>query len=104
MTGSGEKQLELHRVSVLSGRFSFEQPAMMRPRARLYVDRLELSGLTLRGRFKRIIPVESILHVDADGDSRLILWVSSGPAIRLRLPKAPTWKRTIDRLRPSYVP
>lgn len=81
---------------LLDGRFHFQNPALSFSRARLYADRLELTGWRLSGRFFRRIPLSSVLQVDALNDSALVIWLSVGEAIRLRVSQASRWKRRIE--------
>jgi hypothetical protein len=78
------------------GRFEFQSPALAFPRARLFADRLELSGWRLSGRFFRRIPLRGILQVDAVNDSALVIWLSVGETIRLRVNQASSWKMHIE--------
>jgi hypothetical protein len=81
---------------LLDGRFDFQSPALEFSRARLYADRLELSGWRLIGRYHRRIPLGSVLQVDALNDSALVIWLSVGETIRLRVNRASSWKRQIE--------
>lgn len=81
---------------LLDGRFYFQSPALAFPRARLYADRLELSGWRLSGRFSRRIPLRNVLHVDAVDDSALVIWLSVGETVRIRVNQASSWKRHIE--------
>lgn len=81
---------------LLDGRFDFQSPALAFPKARLYADRLELSGWRLRGWFHRRIPLRNVLQVDALNDSALVIWLSVGETIRLRVNQASSWKRHIE--------
>jgi hypothetical protein len=78
------------------GRFDFQSPALAFPKARLYADRLELSGWRLTGRFHRRIPLRSVLQVDTLNDSALVIWLSVGETIRLRVNQASNWKMHIE--------
>jgi len=80
----------------LDGRFDFQSPALAFPKARLYSDRLELSGWRFSGRFHRRIPLRSVLQVDAVNDSVLVIWLSVGETIRLRVNQASSWKTHIE--------
>ncbi|HMB91800.1 MAG TPA: hypothetical protein VKP65_13190 [Rhodothermales bacterium] len=83
--------------TVLSGRFRFRNPALLCARLRLYADRLELSGWHMRGRYVRRILLQQVLQADAlDADS-LLLWLSNGETVRLRVRGALRWKRTIEQ-------
>ena len=85
------------RDTLLSGRFRFRNPSLLWARVRLYGDRLELSGWHTRGRYLRRIPLQHVLQVDAPDADSLILWLSDGKTLRLRVREAPRWKRAIEQ-------
>ena len=75
--------------------FTFGGPPLVLARARLYDDRLELSGWQWRGRFRRRIPLDHILQVDVPGDDELLLWLVNGRTIRLGISRAHEWKNVL---------
>lgn len=79
-----------------SASFSFHDPSLWLARARLYPRRIDLTGWHLRGRYRRRIPLNRILQADAPGPRRLLLWLSDGEVVRLRLRDAHAWQRAID--------
>ena len=83
--------------AVLSGRFRFRNPSLLWARVRLYPDRLELSGWHMQGRYVRRIPVRQILQADATTFDSLLLWLSDGETIRLRVKEAFRWKQAIEQ-------
>lgn len=83
--------------AVLSGGFRFRDPSLLCARARLYTDRLELSGWRLHGRYFRRIPLEQILHVDVPNADALLLWLSDGEKVSLEVEEALRWKGAIDQ-------
>lgn len=84
--------------AVRTGRFSFKEPTLLRPRVRLFPDALVLEGWHWRGRFRRYVPLRDILQVDVTSTGRLLIWLTSGETIRLRLDAAEAWKKAIERL------
>jgi hypothetical protein len=86
---------------VRSGCFSFREPLFLFPRMTLHRDRLELAGWSWRGRYRRQIAVARILQVDVTSTGRLLLWLSSGETLRLRVRNADAWKQAIDACRPT---
>lgn len=84
------------RRALLSSSFTFRNPALFYARAQLYADRLELSGWSLRGRYRRCIAAEQVLQVDVLSDDGLLLWLSTGETLRLRIREASRWKATIE--------
>lgn len=89
MTGA-----ESHEM-LRTGWFSFCNPPLWFARARLYADRLELTGWRLRGRYRRRIPLRYVLDVDATGSDRLLLWMANGQALRLCIDDARRWQEAI---------
>ena len=86
-------------MPLLAGRFAFRDPSLWWARARLEAERLVLTGWTWRGRYRRHIPLDRVLHVDAKADDELVLWLIDGEALRLRVPQAPRWKTGIEARR-----
>ena len=78
-------------------RFSFSTPWLLFARARLFADRLELSGWHLQGHYRRDILVARILQVDALENDRLVLWLFNGETVRLRIRRARQWKEAIEK-------
>jgi hypothetical protein len=83
--------------TVLSGRFRFRNPSLLWARVRLYADRLELSGWHMQGRYFRRILLQQVLQADALNADSLLLWLSDGETVRLRVKEAHRWKRTIEQ-------
>jgi hypothetical protein len=75
------------------------QPALWWGRAVLYEDRLELRGWSLRGRYRRVIALTQIQHIDVLASNGIGLWCTSGETLRLRLDNAIRWKQRVLRQR-----
>lgn len=90
MTPPGDRTAPLR-----AGRFSFEEPTLFFRRLRLYEDRIEMSGWRWSGRYRRMIPLERVLQVDV-ADDRLVLWLTPGSTVRLRVDEPRAWKARID--------
>ncbi len=84
------------RSVLRTGRFTFRDPTLFFARARLYPDRLELSGWRLRGRYRRSIPIKQVLQVDLLSDDSLMIWLSIGETVRIRIDQAARWKEAIE--------
>lgn len=80
----------------LVSRFDFQNPSLLRGRVRLGLDGLTLTGWTWRGRYRRRIAFDRILHVDVRGSNALILWLFDGEALRLRVEQAGQWKIALN--------
>jgi len=87
--------------AVRTGRFSFKEPTLLRPRVRLFPDALVLEGWHWRGRFRRRFPLRNILQVDVTSTGRLLIWTRSGETLRLRLTEALAWKQAIESYQTS---
>jgi hypothetical protein len=82
---------------IWSSAFQFTQPALWWGRAVLYRGRLELRGWTLRGRYRHVIALAHIRHVDVLANDVVGLWCVGGETVRLRLRDAAEWKRRLMR-------
>lgn len=65
-------------------------------RARLFEDRLELSGWKFFSHYRRTIPLDRIVHVDLKNKKELVLWLVDGEAVRLRISDAEIWQRELS--------
>lgn len=75
--------------------FDFQNPSLFRGRVRLLADALVLTGWHWRGRYRRRIALDRILHADVRDDG-LILWLFDGETLRLRVPEPEQWKAEIE--------
>lgn len=80
-----------------SSAFRFLRPVLWCGQARLYTDRLELRGWSWRGRYRRLIELQRIVHVDVLATDEVRLWCSGGDTFRLRLDDAAEWKKRLLR-------
>lgn len=92
--------------AVRTSPFSFKEPTLLFPRVRLYEDHLVLDGWHWRGRYCRRLALGRILQVDITSTGRLLIWLTTGETIRLRLDEAEAWKQAIEnyRTRPPTSP
>lgn len=79
--------------------FRFMQPTLWWGRAVLYADRVELRGWSLQGRYRRVIALPRIQHIDVLASDGISLWCTDGETLRLRLRDAVRWKRQMLRQR-----
>ena len=87
--------------SPLVSRFAFRDPTLWWARARLDAEQLVLTGWTWQGRYRRAISLSQILHVDVRDEEELVLWLSAGEVVRLRVPQAHRWKARIEAVEES---
>ena len=83
--------------------FHFTQPALLWGRLLLFEDRLELRGWSLRGRYRNVVALRDVEHVDVHpcgdehADDEVGLWCSGGGLLRLHLRDAIGWKQCVLR-------
>ena len=93
-----------HRVAVLTTRFQYADRHLFLARARLYPDRLELTGWSAHGTHLERIPLDQISHLeweadasaDASATSCLRLDLSTGEQRRLLLQNRPQWEHWLE--------
>lgn len=75
-----------------SGPFRFETPYVLGGRICLFGDRIQLSGYTPLRRYRKTIPLDQLVHVDAPDDDRLLLWTTGGEVLRIRVKSSRNWR------------
>jgi hypothetical protein len=83
------------RSTPLASAFDFQNPSLLLGRAQLLADAVVLTGWHWRGRYKRRIALDRILHADVREDG-LILWLFDGETLRLRVQHPEQWKAEIE--------
>jgi hypothetical protein len=81
-------------IPLRSDTFAVEDRWLFRGRARLYPDRLELTGWSLAGRRRREIALGRIATIDHEED-RLQITVESGEPVSLLLEEPGRWAQFI---------
>ncbi len=81
--------------SVRASHFSFREPALLFSRVRLFPGYLLLEGWHWRGHYRQQVALEDILQVDVTSTGRLLIWLTTGETLRLRLDDAIAWRRAI---------
>jgi hypothetical protein len=79
----------------MTSAFDFRNPSLFRGRARLLSDSLLLTGWYWRGRYRRHISLDRILHADVRAEE-LILWLFDGETLRLRIDDPAAWKAALE--------
>ena len=87
---------DVQHEPLLASRFRFSGPLLFCARARLFADRIELTGWHLRGRYRREIALHRILQADVSCEGDLLLWLSDGKTLRLQIPQPRRWKEMIE--------
>lgn len=93
--------MSLPERALLTDRFSFSNPPLLFAYARLFADRLELTGWHLWRRYRRNIRIQHILQVDALERDRMVLWLANGETVRIRIRQSGLWKAAIEKQKGS---
>ncbi len=87
--------LALSDIPLRSASFSLENRWLLWSKARLYADRLVLSGWGLWERYWRQIPLDDIEKVERD-EMQLLLHLEDGTDIAIHLNRAERWLTAIQ--------
>jgi hypothetical protein len=88
----------LSDVALRTAPFRSRDQWLFWPRARLYSDRLELTGWSLSGRYRRVIPLGRIEEAEA-ADGHLVLHRTAGSPLRLGMDAPEQWASAIATYR-----
>ena len=87
-----------HQVVLLSSRFSNPEHKLFFTRARLYLDRIELSGWHLGKKYAARILLQDLDAIDWQLDaSSVVFHVRDSQSIRLNLPDLERWKQSVEQ-------
>ncbi len=87
-----------HRVQLLSSRFKVHGRRLFFTRARLFLDRIELSGWHLGKRYVEYIPLDRLDDIEWDAEaSDAAFHLNEGKTIRVRLPHMDRWKHSLEQ-------
>lgn len=87
-----------HQVVLLSSRFSNPEHKLFFTRARLYLDRIELSGWHLGKKYEARILLQDLDAIDWQLDaSSAVFHLREGQAIRVLLPDLERWKQSVEQ-------
>lgn len=93
--------------AVRTSRFKYADRRLLLARARLYVDRIELSGFGWRGRHRRRIPLRDVARVEwwSSVGSRvnLVVHLHEGDPVQLWVRGPGLWKYAIEERAPRLV-
>lgn len=99
----GQRDDVLHTAS-----FQYADRHLFFARARLYEDRLKLSGLQWTGRHTRTIPLEEVARVEwwsgVQKEPNFALHLHDGSRVTLWLKGAGLWKYKVAEHAPNLVP
>ena len=88
-----------HHVPLIVSRFRIPGRRFVRSRARLFGDRIELEGWTLRGRFYRCLRLASIAHLESHAnadDPHLTLFLENEEVLHLYMDDAFKWRALFE--------
>jgi hypothetical protein len=90
-----------HSVLLLTSRFQYLERRLFFTRARLFFDRIELSGWAVGKKHTRAIPLDAVDKIDwKTNTSDAVLHLTEGEPVALRLSQADRWKQSLtQRLR-----
>ena len=86
---------------ILSSSFRYDDAPLLFSKARLFEDRIVLTGWGFKGRHKRVIHLNEIKEVDwwfGRAEVNFALNLNSGPPVSMYLKGAGNWKYTIEEL------
>ena len=87
-----------HPIQLLSSRFQYADRRLFFSRARLFPDRLELSGWHVGRRHEMHIALTELDHVEWDADaSAATLHLREGETLRLHLPELVRWRQALEQ-------
>ena len=87
-----------HNIVLLASRFQYPGRRLFFTRARLFFDRIELSGWDLGKRHTRAIPLDAVDTIDWKSESPdAVLYLTEGEPVALRLSEVDRWKQSLDR-------
>lgn len=95
-----------HRIELLRSGFQLPERRLFFGRARLYFDRIELSGWQLNARYVETIPLDAVTTIewrDAGKRTTGVLHLDDGRRIELNLDQGTRWREALD-VRLSWQP
>ena len=87
-----------HSVVLLTSRFQYPDRRLFFTRARLFFDRIELSGWNLGSKHTRAIPLDTVDKIDWKSDTPdAVVHLTEGESVALRLSQVERWKQSLDQ-------
>ena len=87
-----------HNIVLLTSRFQYPGRRLFFTRARLFFDRIELSGWDLGKKHTRAIPLDTVDKVDWNRDAPgAVVHLTEGEPVALRLSHVDQWKQSLDQ-------
>lgn len=88
-----------HKVVLVESGFQSPHRRLFFSRARLYFDRIELTGWHLRERYEEVIPLDAVEEMEWQEDApdgTVALRLADGRTVVLQLSKAGPWRRSLE--------
>lgn len=86
-----------HSIVLLTSRFRYPDRRLFFTRARLFFDRIELSGWDFGKKHERAIPLDDVDQIDWEEDTcDVILHLAEGSSLTLRLSEQDSWKHLLE--------
>ena len=87
-----------HNVLLLSSRFQYPDRRLFFTRARLFFDRIELTGWHLGKKHERAIAIDDVSEIEWDTrSSAAILHLTDGEPVHLRLSHLDSWQYSLEQ-------
>ncbi|MFQ5572106.1 MAG: hypothetical protein ACE5G0_20710 [Rhodothermales bacterium] len=87
-----------HNVVLLTSSFKKPDRRLFFTKARLFFDRIELSGWELGKRYVQDIRLDQVERIEWSAEaSGVIFYLTEGGQIRLTLPEMERWKRSLEQ-------
>ncbi len=87
-----------HSVVLLTSRFQYPGRRLFFTRARLFFDRIELSGWNLGKKHTHAIPLDAVDKIDwKSGTPDAVVHLTEGEPVALRLSQVDRWKQSLDQ-------
>ncbi len=99
-----------HKILLLRSGFRYPERHLFFARARLFFDRIELSGWQLGERHEEVIPLDSVAGIEwreGEEQATTVLRLDDGRRIEVSLGDGRRWREALDRRmnwRPSRAP
>lgn len=89
-----------HKVVLLTSSFQYPPRRLLFGRARLYLDRIELTGWHVGEKYHQSIPLNEVCriewHLEAADGPNVIFHMEDGSSFPLILKQAALWKHTLE--------
>ena len=88
-----------HKIVLLSSGFQYPERHLFFARARLYFDRIELTGWQVHERHEAVIPLDSVAGLEwqwEGEDATLSVLREDDEPVRLRLPQGQDWRQALE--------